>query len=143
MLCNVYKQVKCREIDDKKIKEVVFAVLKFLKKKKGEVSVHLVGDKKIKSLNFEYRKKNKVTDVLSFAAQEGSFWPGESDDLGDVFICVPQVTRQSKERKIKFEEEFVRMLVHGILHINGYDHVTIEQEKEMFGLQEKFVRKFV
>ena len=141
MPCNIYQNVRQVSLSKKSIQEVALEVLSFLNKKNFEVSVHLVGDKKIRSLNVNWRGKDKVTDVLSFAAQEESFV--KSNDLGDIFICVPQVKRQAKKQNIPYKEEFFRMLAHGILHVNGYDHITKKEETKMFALQERFVKKFV
>lgn len=147
MFCNVYQQVKGTGLSKKDIENVVKTVLDFLKKKDVEVSVHLIGDKKIQKINTDYRGKNKVTDVLAFAMQDTatSFKAKEQmgDDLGDIFISIPQVKRQAKEQKILYKEELVRILVHGVLHLNGFDHMEEKDEKEMFGLQEKMVKKLV
>jgi probable rRNA maturation factor len=59
--------------------------------------------------------------------------------LGQIFIAYPQIKRQAKQYKISEKEEFVRMLVHGLLHLVGYDHNTIKDEKKMLNLQEKIV----
>lgn len=141
MFCNLYQKVGNVGLSKKKIEDTVKTVLNFLKKKDAEVSVHLIGDRKIKKINADYRGKNKVTDVLAFAMQEGKQM--DDKDLGDIFISVPQVKRQSKKQKISYEEELVRMLVHGVLHLNGYDHMEEKDEKKMFSLQEKLVKKLI
>lgn len=140
--CNIYKTVKSIGVSDKKIKEVSSFVFKKNGFKKGSVSIHLVGDCKIKSLNKKYRGKNQVTDVISFAVQEGKNF-GDKEDLGDIFISVPQVRRQAKELKIKFKEEFLRMLVHGVLHLLGLDHMNNKDAKKMFNLQEKIIERML
>jgi len=99
----------------------------------------VVGERLITSLNRKYRKKNKSTDVLSFSSKEG-FGVEDDSDWGDIFICVPIVEKQAKEQKISFKEECLRMIIHGVLHLAGYDHITKKEEKEMFGLQEKILR---
>lgn len=141
MSCNIYQTVGSVGISQKEIESIVKTVLNFLKKKNSEVSVHLIGDKKIKKINADYRAKDKVTDVLAFAMQEGKQM--DEKDLGDIFISIPQVKRQAKEQKILYREELVRILVHGVLHLNGFDHMNEKDKKEMFGLQEKMVKKLV
>jgi probable rRNA maturation factor len=79
--------------------------------------------------------------VLAFAMQEGKKM--DSEDLGDIFISVAQVQRQAKRQKISFPEEFARVLIHGVLHLNGYDHATKKEENIMFPLQEKIVKQMV
>ena len=121
------------------VKKVVSFAARHEKKIRGTVEVTIVGEKKIKSLNAKYRGKNKVTDVLSFSWLEGGEMPGNF--LGQIFICYPQSVRQAKEYKILVEEEFARMLVHGLLHLVGYDHIKDKDAKKMFALQEKIIKK--
>jgi len=142
MECTVYQTVKDLPISQKRIREVVFFVLKSLKKS-GEVSVQLVGTKRMQSLNYRYRGKDKVTDVLAFSAFEGKKIVKKNSDFGDIFICLPQVKKQAKEYVVSFKEEFIRMLVHGLLHLLGYDHVKKTQAIKMFSLQEKLVKKLI
>lgn len=107
--------------------------------KNSELSVTWVGDAEMKKLNRTYRGKNKTTDVLSFPLLEGRKMtkaPKGPLPLGDVVVSLAQTTRQAKERKVPFEGELALLVVHGILHLLGYDHATKAQEKRMFGLQE-------
>ncbi|MEK7624888.1 MAG: rRNA maturation RNase YbeY [Patescibacteria group bacterium] len=132
------------------VKKIVLQTGRFEKKIKGEVEITMVGEKKIISLNSKYRGKNKVTDVLSFSLIEGGndsppFQGGvrgglPSILLGQIFICYPQIVRQAKEYGVTVEEEFARMLAHGLLHLVGYDHVKPSDAKKMFRLQEKIVK---
>jgi len=143
MECLVYQSVKKSGIKKEKIKKGIFSLLFFLKKK-GDLSVHLVSEKKIKELNNTYRGRDSITDVLSFAAQEGDLGQIEkSEELGDIFICVEQVKRQAKECNVLYEEEFFRMLIHGVLHLLGYDHLNKVQADKMFKLQEQFLKKIL
>lgn len=99
--------------------------------KSALVDIAIVGDMEIKKLNRRYRGKNAVTDVLSFG-----YGSGRADmSLGDVVICLPQVKRQAKRTGKRISEEFALMVVHGMLHLLGYDHVTLAEERKMFGLQ--------
>ncbi len=111
-------------------------------KKVGDLTVHLIGDTKMKRLQRIYRGKNKTTDVLSFAAQEGITMAPETS-LGDIFLSVPHIRQQAKDWSVSFSEEFHRMLIHGLLHILGYDHVKKTDAKIMFGKQEKYLEKVV
>jgi probable rRNA maturation factor len=141
MLCNIYRTVRYVGLSEKKIRGIVFSVLGKLGKKNAELSVNFVGDKKMQKLNRDYKGKNKTTDVLSFSMQEGRNF--DKFDLGDIFISIPQVKKQSEIQNISYKEELVRMIVHGILHLNGYDHRTKKEESVMFSLQEKMVESFV
>lgn len=85
-----------------------------------EVSVLLVGDGRMRKLNREYRGKDKTTDVLSFP--QGGPCGAALCSLGDIVISVPQTIRQAGEYGATFYEELARLLIHGLLHLLGYDH---------------------
>ncbi|MEK7065208.1 MAG: rRNA maturation RNase YbeY [Patescibacteria group bacterium] len=105
-------------------------------------SIHLVGEKRIRELNKKYRKQNKVTDVLSFPLCEIREIRDKRDkEIGDVFLCVPRIKKQAKEYGVCLEEEFCRMLTHGVLHLLGFDHKNKKEAKKMFDLQEQIVKK--
>lgn len=88
-------------------------------------TVAFVGDQAIRRLNREFRGKNSVTDVLSFPRGEEEFERGAgAGDLGDVIICVPQAERQAAANGLAFEEEIGQLVLHGLLHLCGYDHAT-------------------
>jgi len=111
----------------------------------AELSIVLTGDAEVKKLNRVYRKKNKTTDVLSFPLLVGKKFPrGQRGAVvvGDVVISVPQTKRQSAEAGKSFKSELALLLIHGILHLLGYDHITLAQEKRMFGLQNRLLKKF-
>lgn len=106
----------------------------------GMVDVRLVDEREIQRLNRMYREKDKVTDVLSFSYIEDLFDIDESSAdtlLGDVAICLEQAKRQMQEKDL--ELEIVDLLVHGVLHVLGYDHERPEDAKQMFPLQDKIV----
>ena len=105
---------------------------------KVELSVVLVSDAQIRRLNKLYRNKDKPTDVLSFPI-------GEKVEgwliLGDIVISVDTAKRQAQELGYSLEEELKRLLVHGLVHLLGYDHeLGGEEEKKFFELEE-FVLK--
>ncbi|MDD2758187.1 MAG: rRNA maturation RNase YbeY [Patescibacteria group bacterium] len=119
-------------------RKIVVRAAKIEKKIKGAVEIALVGDTEIKKLNHVWRGKNKPTDVLSFSWGEGEKISG--DLLGQIIISFPRIKAQAKEYKVSVKEEFTRMLVHGLLHLAGYDHVKIKEATKMFKLQEKICR---
>jgi probable rRNA maturation factor len=109
----------------------------------GEVSVSFVDDEEIHALNRAYRGVDRPTDVLSFALEEGDDFPapdGTLPVLGDIVISVPTAVRQAAEYGHSVERETGFLLVHGFLHLLGYDHDTEEAEREMFGLQEEVLQ---
>lgn len=138
--CLVYKKTQKSGLSVSATKKIVFYIQNNLKIK-GDLSVHFIGRDRMKKMNFIYRNKNKVTDVLSFAINDGKFFLNkEEKELGDIFICFEQVKKQAKENKINYEEELKRILIHGVLHLAGYDHTKENEAKKMFCLQEKILR---
>ena len=139
----IYKTIRKQiSISNREIQEIGSSVFTYLKKRDKSISIHLIGDCKMKTLNTNFRGKESTTDVLSFAIQEGEHF-FDSEDVGDIFISIQQIKKQAKEFHISFKEEFVRMLVHGILHVNGYDHETKKEAKEMFHLQEEIIKNLI
>lgn len=90
----------------------------------GIISLILVSEKEITDLNNTYRGINKGTDVLSFPAEE-------KDYLGDIFICIDRVLLQADEYFHSRDREFAFLLVHGLLHLSGYDHDNPSDEDIM------------
>lgn len=88
----------------------------------AELSITLTGDRGIRILNREYLGRDKTTNVISFAMQEGEFGALNPDVLGDVVICVDTAAREAEEGEESFFSRLSFLLLHGILHITGYDH---------------------
>ena len=105
------------------------------------VSILFTDDKEIHRLNREYRGKDKPTDVLSFSQLEGEGAVGDS--LGDIVISLVTASKQAEEFGVTEQEEVGRLLVHGLLHLYGYDHegVSEEEAEEMFRLQDSILAK--
>lgn len=116
-----------------------------------EMSITIVDNQRIQEINHEYRSIDQVTDVISFALEDGDeeelavfFEEGENPFprlLGDIFISIERAEEQAKEYGHSFERELAFLMVHGFLHLNGYDHQTKVEESEMFGLQEKILKE--
>jgi len=105
-----------------------------------EVSVLLVSDEEIKALNRDYRGVDVVTDVLAFSQLEGEEFGADGGNvLGDVVISVETATRQAQEHAHSVEDEMDLLLVHGLLHLLGYDHKVPEDEKRMFARQQQLL----
>lgn len=115
-----------------------------------EVSISLVNNEEIKNLNREYRNMDSSTDVLSFPMidfknPKEDCWKWESFDedllLGDIVISIEKAKEQSQEFGHSFERELAFLLVHGMLHLLGYDHEDKNQETIMFQKQEEIFDK--
>ena len=103
----------------------------------GEFSITLLGDQEMEKLNTRYLGRNVTTDVLAFSMGTDEL------ALGDVYVCVDQASRQAKEHEIPLDEELVRLVVHGALHVLGHDHPEDAGRftSPMFKLQERLVRQ--
>jgi probable rRNA maturation factor len=119
------------KINTKKLENTVVCLLRKYKIKAGEVSVVLAGDKLIKDLNRQYRGQDKITDVLAF--------PGEGEFLGEILISWPQIKRQSKSFSGNAGDELIFILVHGLLHLLGYNDKTEKSRQTMVKLGEEFI----
>lgn len=106
-----------------------------------EVSCVLVDDERIHEINREYRHIDRSTDVISFAMEDNDqfYVEGMPRTLGDIFISVDHAKKQAEEYGHSLKREMCFLFTHGILHLLGYDHMTDEQEKEMFGLQDQIL----
>ena len=109
----------------------------------AEVSVLVVGDRAMRTLNRRYRGKDRTTDVLSFPLREGRFSSIQSDLLGDIVICMPAAARQARAAGETLLDEVDRLLVHGFLHLLGYDHVRGGREARRMESRERRLREAV
>ena len=114
-------------VDEEFLKKIAKEVLEW-EKKKEDLSIALVGQGRIRELNKKYRKKNRVTDVLVF--------PG--DGLGEIVICLREVKKNAKRYGETFKKELARVLIHGILHLLGYDHEKSELDAEKMREKEEY-----
>ncbi|SEI46297.1 rRNA maturation RNase YbeY [Bacillus thuringiensis] len=114
----------------------------------AEVSVTFVDNERIREINRDYRDKDQPTDVISFAMEE--MGEGEMEIvgaemprmLGDLIISIPRAKEQAEEYDHSFDRELGFLALHGFLHLLGYDHMTEEEEKEMFGRQKEILEAF-
>lgn len=104
------------------------AILNALDCPDGELSLLIVDDDKIAALNQQYRGRSGPTNVLAFPMKEGDFADIMPHLLGDVVISVETCTREAAAGGIPFEQHFNELLVHGILHLFGYDHERSQAE---------------
>lgn len=119
-------------IDTAKFKSHIQKIMQALECHDDELSVLIVEDAKIRQMNYQYRNIDAATDVLSFPQNEGDDTEFISQMLGDVVISVETAERQAVEHQFSLEQELVLLLVHGTLHLLGYDHErSLEEEKIM------------
>ena len=127
-------------INAKRLQQALTDIISYLKTKKLRQKKNLTQRKEItfvflpadqmKSINKQYRGKNKPTDVLSFASVE-------PQSLGDLVFCLPVLKKQAKAQKHSLDRELLYMMIHGLLHLLGYDHeLSKPEEKLMFHIQD-------
>ena len=115
-------------IDEKFLERICQKVLEEENRKKADLSIALVGPGRIKNLNRKYRKKNRVTDVLSFPEDKTllkkfkDFPSQATQNLGEIVICLREVKKNAKIFREDFKTELMKVLIHGILHLLGYNH---------------------
>jgi rRNA maturation RNase YbeY len=105
---------------------------------RGEVTVVLSGDREIRRLNREYRGKDRSTDVLSFDIGDGL---AAGEPFGDIVISVETAKRQAKDYGAPLETEILRLLIHGTLHLCGYDHHERRDAARMHGLTRRLLQR--
>ena len=106
-------------------------------KSKAELALVFLEKKPAQKINKEFRGKDYATDVLSFESMDPS-------SLGELVMCPEVLKRQAKEHGLSFQKELGYMLLHGVLHLLGYDHETSEKDaKEMFDLQDAVFDKLL
>lgn len=123
-----------------KLREYVTYVVGELKLEKCEFNIIIIDNEKIHEINKEYRGIDRETDVISFALEDNM--DIEYTDfrlLGDIYISIDRCYQQALEYGHSREREICFLATHGILHLLGYDHMTPEDEKEMFDLQNKLL----
>ncbi|MEE3328209.1 MAG: rRNA maturation RNase YbeY [Myxococcota bacterium] len=98
---------------------------------RSELSIALVDDREIRDLNQTWRNKNRATDVLSFSLIEGDDSDQRGTLMGDVVISVETAAAQARERHRGLNEEVTRLVIHGLLHIVGFDHENDEEARNM------------
>jgi probable rRNA maturation factor len=112
----------------KKVRQQAKAILSALDNPNGELSILIVDDAQITALNKEYLKREGPTNVIAFPMLEGDFSDISPQLLGDVVISIETAHQEGKMMGITTEERFTQLIVHGILHLLGYDHERTEEE---------------
>jgi probable rRNA maturation factor len=117
---------------EKRLSAILPIVSRKLKIKDYIVSIAFVDEKTMQSANRTYRGKNEVTDILSFQLTKNS---------GELLISYSQAKRHAKEMKYNIQDEITFLIVHGLLHLFGYDHEKSKDAKKMFELHEEIIKK--
>ena len=124
-----------KQFPSRRLKKVALTVLGLVEQENVELSLALVGNAEMQKLNAEYRRMNHPTDVLSFPMEEKLLQ--ETRLLGDVIISVEQAAKQARERRRTLDEEMTTLLIHGIVHLLGYDHERSAKDARIMRRLEK------
>ncbi len=129
------------EISEELLKNKTIKILKYLNLQNAALSLIITDNDQIKGINRKYRGKDKATDVISFAYRENPFPEIKPiEDLGDIFISIEKALEQSEKFEVSIVCEVTKLLVHGILHLIGYDHEkTAEDARKMEELEENIL----
>jgi probable rRNA maturation factor len=122
---------------DATIKQTIGFLLQYFNKN-NEVLIRLVGSEEITQLNSHYRHQNKATNVLSFPSELAD---DIDNSLGDIIICLDVVIQEAKEQNKTTQNHLTHIVVHGFLHLLGYDHMSNDEAKVMENLEIEILQK--
>lgn len=141
MKIRIANRQKRTKIDSRRIRGNVIRLLRLIGCAEKEISISFVDDETIRLLNRQYLRLDKPTNVLSFSLEEGECGKVNPGLLGDIVISVDTALRDAKQGGFTLEEEILFLIVHGLLHLTGYEHVGTsranalkmkKREKELF-----------
>jgi probable rRNA maturation factor len=141
MPVNMQSHVRCVTFDQACLDRLTRAILSDVGEASAELGILFVGDQRMRALNRRYRGKDRTTDVLAFAMRGAAH--SSSHLLGDVVIAVPTAVRQAKQGQRSLDEELTVLLVHGILHLCGYDHERSEKEARRMHRREQMILRSI
>lgn len=128
-------------IDTRRLKQIAGRALNVLDEPNAELSIYIVDDTEIKNLNYRYRGMDKATDVLAFSMREGQRIKGAEGILGDVVISAQTAAKQARRLRKEIKYEIFLYLVHGILHLVGYNDASYEARKKMERVQNEIFQQ--
>ena len=141
MPVHMQSQVRCVTFNQACLARLARAILSDVGEASAELGILFVGDQRMRVLNRRYRGKDRTTDVLAFPMRGVPH--SSSHLLGDVVIAVPTAARQAKQGQRSLDEELTVLLVHGILHLCGYDHERSETEARRMYRRERMILRSI
>ena len=135
MSVEIINRQKKRRVNSKKWREFAESALHATGKDRREVTIVFVADATIKKLNRQFRGKNYATDVLSFPTEPERFEKSLKSSLGEVVVSLDRAAAQAKENGLAFTNEVEQLILHGLLHLRGYDHETDKGEMNRLELK--------
>ena len=107
----------------------------------AELTIRFVDAEEGRTLNRDYREKDYATNVLTFAYNEGEESSDDEPTRADIILCTDVLEKEAAEQKKSVEEHTAHLIVHGVLHAQGYDHMDDEEAAEMEGLETEILAK--
>jgi probable rRNA maturation factor len=127
-------------VDRRLLRKRARRVLREIERADRELSIALVDDAGMRSLNAAWRGRDRATDVLAFSLEEGPHRERSGRLLGDVVIGIESADRQARSRRRGLDDEVLRLLVHGALHLIGHDHVRASEARRMRAEERRILR---
>ena len=140
---NNFKSSKFINLSKSEILDVVIEVLKTVEykfTKNHQLNLSFVSSEEIQLLNKTYRNKDKPTNVLSFELPENFPVGDEKTLIGEIALCEEIIHEESKKYKKIFENRLKHMIIHGLLHLIGFDHIKKEEENKMESIEKKIMK---
>ena len=134
-MIEVVSRQRRRKMDCKRWQVFGEKALKAIGKAGHDATIAFVSDRQIKILNKQFRGLGQPTDVLSFSSAADEFAEASQPNLGDIAISVERAEEQALENGLAFEEEIAQLILHGLLHLSGYDHATDNGEMNRLELR--------
>ena len=144
MPVSIQVSVRSVTVGRKRVLNLAQAVLDCIGESSADMSVSFVGDRRMRRLNRQYRHKDRSTDVLAFAFREARAphrFNRSAAHLGDVVIALSTARRQARAAHRSLDEEIVALLIHGVLHLCGYDHERGRDEALRMHRKDRQVRR--
>ena len=138
-MIEIINRQRRHKVQAKRWREFATGALKVIGDGNRDVTIVFVSDAAIRKLNQQFRGKDSATDVLSFPSQPESFEAGAETNLGEIVISLDRAQAQAKENGLTLVNEVEQLILHGLLHLSGYDHET--DNGEMNRLELKLRRK--
>jgi probable rRNA maturation factor len=135
MMIEVVNRQRRITIDEKRWRQLAERALKKIGVEDKGATVAFISDRSMRELNRRWRGKRGTTDVLSFPVEQEVWEQVEGKTLGDLVISIEQAARQAKENGLTLNEEIAQLILHGLLHLCGYDHERDEGEMNALELR--------
>jgi rRNA maturation RNase YbeY len=132
----IFNETKRKYLPSKKIMDVANLIFEEYNIKDAKIRIVFIYDNEIKEINNRFLHHNSPTDVLSFNFEEENL-------EGEIYISIETAEQQAKEYKVSLTNELLRLLIHGILHLLGYEDNTIKKRKIMHNLEDKYLQKIL